>query len=309
MRPSSRLVALVCAALVLPPGGRAQDEAPAGEAGAGVAGSWEGWAKLTNEGPGQECRYDGEPGATSVRLELTREGGLVKGSVAIDLPAEPGSPCPPLRKRYAIAEVTEASGTLSFTDSGGNEWTLGVRRGGGVLQGLLAWRQGGPEQPLAEGFARPDGQRPTARLSGEVRLQRGQPGAGAEEPGAPTAAPGEAPAAARASTGGAGHHLANLGLVIGANVVGLGLLYGVNKLGKGSSESGVVTCSPRVCIVGATVNDPCFCEGNLVSNGSCGTTAAGAAIGAPCDGKSVPCQSGLSCNSGVCEDRFGRCPY
>jgi hypothetical protein len=64
-----------------------------------------------------------------------------------------------------------------------------------------------------------------------------------------------------------------------------------------------------VCIVGATINDPCFCEGNVVSNASCGTTEGGAPINAPCDGKGVPCQSGLSCNSGVCQDRDGRCPF
>jgi hypothetical protein len=97
-------------------------------------------------------------------------------------------------------------------------------------------------------------------------------------------------------------------IIIGANVVGLGLLYGVNKLGKGSSESGVVTCSPRTCIVGA-INEPCYCEGNVLSGASCGTTTTGAPLGSPCDGKSVPCQAGLSCNSGICEDRFGRCPY
>ena len=56
----------------------------------GAAGSWEGWAKLTNDWPGQVCRYDGGPGAPSVRLELTVRGGALQGSVAIDLPAEPG---------------------------------------------------------------------------------------------------------------------------------------------------------------------------------------------------------------------------
>ena len=61
--------------------------------------------------------------------------------------------------------------------------------------------------------------------------------------------------------------------------------------------------------MGATINDPCFCEGNVVSGASCGTTSGGAPIGAPCDGSDVPCQASLSCNSGICEDRFGRCPF
>jgi hypothetical protein len=320
-RPRRIIALAAAAAIALPVGGGAQEKpVPAGEAAAGPAGSWVGWAKLVNDWPGPPCRYEGPAAADSVRLELTPDGATLRGSVAIDLPAEPGADCPPLRKRYAIAESVQGPGTLSFTDSGGNDWTLAVRRGGSVLQGLLAWRQGGPDQPLAEGFARPDGQRPTARLSGEVRLRR----VGEEEPGTKGAAPAaeapateapaaeipaaEAPGAPPPKPIGAGGHARNVGIVLGANVVGLGLLYGVNKLGKGSSEAGVVTCSPRVCVVGAP-NQPCFCEGNVLSGAPCGTTTAGAPLGTPCDGRSVPCQSGLSCNSGICEDRDGRCPY
>jgi hypothetical protein len=225
--------------------------------------------------------------------------------VAIDLPAEAGSGCPPLRKRYAVAQATQGAGTVSFTDSGGNEWTLSLRERDTLLQGLLAWHPGSQEEPLAEGFAGPDGLRPTTRLNGEVRLKRG----GEVEPAAAAPTPAAEGAAAPPPHTGVGQHAGHLGLVIGANVVALGLLYGVNKVGKGSSESGVVTCSPRVCIVGATINDPCFCEGNVVSGVSCGTTVSGAPLGAPCDGTSVPCQATLSCNSGICEDRFGRCQY
>jgi len=308
---SHRVVALALAgALALPEAGLAQE--PQAPASPGLAGSWEGWAKLANDWPGLACRYEGGPETTSVRLELGTEAGLLKGSVALDLPAEAGSGCPPLRKRYAIAETIQGPGTLSFTDSGGNEWTLAVRRSGSVLQGLLAWRQGGPEQPLAEGFTAPDGKRPLAQLSGEVRLRRGGEAAPAE--GAEGAASGSAPAAGAAAAtpaphAGAGRYLGSVGLIVGANVVGLGLLYGANKLGKGSSETGVVTCSPRTCIVGATLNDPCFCEGNVVSGTSCGTTTGGAPLNAPCVVPSVPCQSGFSCNSGVCQDRDGRCPW
>jgi hypothetical protein len=295
-------VALALAgALALPANGPAQEPSAAV-----AAGSWSGWARLTNDWPGQACRYDAGAEATSVRLELAPAGGSLRGSVAIDIPAEPGSGCPPLRKRFAIAEAAEGPGTVSLTDSGGNEWTLAVRRGGSVLQGLLEWRQGGPDLPLADGYTAPDGRRPTTRLAGEVRLRRDESPA---EPGEPAAPEPGAPAAAPAPPAGAGRHAGNLALVLGANVVGLGLLYGANKVGKGSSSSGVVTCSPRVCIVGATINDPCFCEGNVVSNASCGTTEGGAVLNAPCDGKGVPCQSGLSCNSGVCQDRDGRCPF
>jgi hypothetical protein len=304
---SHRLVALGLAAVVaVPRTAIPQEAAPAP---AGLAGSWEGWAKLTNDWPGEACRYEGGPDAVSVRLELAGESASLTGSVAIDLPAAPDSGCPPLRKRYAIPETIQGPGTLSFTDSGGNEWTLSVRRGGGVLQGLLAWRQGGPEQPLAEDFTAPDGKRPLARLSGEVRLHRGGEAAPAEEAG-PAAAPAAGGAsAAPAPHTGAGRYLGIAGVIVGANVVGLGLLYGVNELGKGSSQSGVLTCSPRTCIVGATLNDPCFCEGNVVSGVSCGTTTGGQPLNAPCVVPSQPCQSGLSCNSGVCQDRDGRCPW
>lgn len=308
---SRRLVALALAgALALPTTGLAQE--PAAAAPDGAAGSWVGWARLTNDWPGQVCRYDAGTEATPVRLELAPGAGSLEGSVAIDLPAEQGSGCPPLRKRFTIAEAAEGPGTLSFTDSGGNEWTLALRRGGSVLQGLLAWRQGGPEQPLAEGFTRPDGLRPTTRLAGEIRLRRGEASAEPEEPGAEAVAPGPAgvgAAPAAAKSAGAGRHVGNVGMILGANVVGLGLLYAANKAGKGGTTTGVVTCSPRVCIVGPTINDPCYCENNIVSNASCGTTESGAPLNAPCDGKAVPCESGLSCNSGVCQDRDGRCPF
>ncbi len=295
--PFRRLSALVLAsALLAPPSGLAQEPAetpttpPAPPAPGSLAGSWEGWAKLTNDWPGLACRYEGGSGATSVRVELGDAEGQLKGSIAIDLPAEAGSGCPPLRKRYAIAETMQGPGTLSFVDSGGNEWTLAVRRGATVLQGMLAWRQGGPEQPLAEGFAGPGEKRPAAHLSGEVRLHRGAEAA--EEPSG--AATKEGAAEAPRKKIGAGGHAKNIAIILGANVVGLGLLYGVNKLGKGTSSSGVLTCSPRTCIVGATINDPCFCEGNVVSGSSCGTTSSGQPLNAPCVVPTQPCQSGLS---------------
>lgn len=304
--------------LALPPGAPAQaqnaaaptqnEDAPAAAAPT-LAGSWEGWARLTSDWPGLSCRYDGGPGATSVRLELSGDAGALHGSVAIDLPAVQGSGCPPLRKRYSIAEVSLAPGTASFTDSGGNEWTLSARRSGSVLQGLLAWRQGATQEPLAEGFTRPDGVRPLARLSGEVRVVR----SGSTEEGVATAAgaatPAAEPVAAAARSGGG--HVGHVAAIVGANVVGLGVLYGVNKVAKGSSSTGAATCSPRFCFVGAP-NSPCLCpqnSSNLVSGASCGTTVGGQPLKAPCDDKNQPCQSGLSCNNNVCEGPDDRCPY
>jgi hypothetical protein len=276
---------------------------PAGQHPAEVGGSWAGWAKLTNDWPGLVCHYEpaGEEPAVHVELSPAAAGGL-HGSVAIDLPAAPGAPCPPLRKRYTIAEVRMAVGAASFTDSGGNEWTLSARRSGSVLQGTLAWQQGGPDEPLAQGFATPNGLRPLTRLGGEVRLTR------TDLPGAGEAAALAAEEAKPAPKASAGQHVGNFAKVVGANVVGLGLLYGANQLGQGSSSGGALTCSPRVCIVGAP-NQPCFCEGNVVSGSPCGATTGGVPIGGACDVPENPCQATLSCNSNLCEDRFGRCPY
>ncbi len=313
--PISLLLAL---SLALPPLALAQEPAPPPAApteAASPAGAWEGWAKLTNDWPDLQCRYEGSPDAASVHLELTEDAGQLKGSVAIDLPAQEGSGCPPLRKRYAIGDVTSAAGALSFVDSGGNEWTLSVRRRGSVLQGLLAWRAGGPDQPLAEGFALRDGKRPLSRLSGELRLHRAgqatEQEAGAPEVGAAAPAAGAATPAKPPAKTSAGKHLRNIGIVLGANVVGLGLLYGVNKLGKGSNTGGgVLTCSPRWCIVGVPPN-PCGCQGPVLSGAPCGTPSTGVTEGNACDTQSgaSPCQSGLSCNNNVCEGPSGRCPF
>jgi len=251
-----------------------------------------------------------------VHLELTGDDGPLSGSLAIDIPADPASGCPPLRKRYTIAEVSEGPATVAFTDSGGNEWTLNLRRQGQVLQGIMSWREGGPDQPLAEGFTSPDGARPSTRLSGEVRLRRA--GVAAEEAEQTAAATPAGPAASPKRKTTAGTHLKNLGIVLGANVVGLGLLYGVNEVGKGSGQSGgTVSCSPRFCTYAADnpILGQCSCrpETNILTGGTCGGTPTGVAQGDPCTG-ATPCQAGLSCNNlvgvptGICEDNIsGHC--
>jgi len=303
MRPRARRAAVPLVALLLAapvPG------APQGASvGGGLVGSWEGWATLVNEWPAHECRYEGRKDEVSVRLELSPGDGRLEGSVAIDLAPAPQSPCPPLRKRYAVTEVVIGEGVVSLTDSGGHEWNLGLQRQGSVLRGMLAWRQGAVEEPLAEGFSFADGTKPGSRLSGEVRLEKASP-----EPEAGGGETGGEAAGGGASAGGTsvGRHVGNFGVVLGATAVGLGLLYGVNKLGQGTSDQGTVTCSPRRCIVGAP-QEPCFCEGNIVSGDSCGTTPSGVPLGGKCDYPSMPCAATLSCNNGVCQDAFGRCPY
>ena len=148
---------------------------------------------------------------------------------------------------------------------------------------MMAWQQGGAEEPLAQGFSFADGTKPGSRLSGEVRLQK----AGLAGPTSP-AAEGPSPAArpsggasAGPETTSAGAHFKNVGIVLGATAVGLAGLYGVNQLGQGSSEGGIITCSPRRCVVGAP-NEPCFCEGNVVSGAPCGETETGVEIGGEC---------------------------
>jgi hypothetical protein len=277
---------------------------------ASLVGGWSGWAKLTNDWPGLGCRYETGPDAETVHLALSADSGRLRGSLAIDIPAAAGSGCPPLRKRYSIEEVAQAAGTVSFTDSGGNEWTLAERRQGEVLQGLVAWRTGGPDQPLADGFTSASGQRPLSRLSGEVRLHRNasEPEAGP----APAAAGGGTSAASaprKTSAGTLGKYVA---IVLGANAVGLGFVYAANRLGKGSA-TGTTTCSPRLCHVGLA-NQACSCQPDLDSGVSCGNTGTGVPDGEACDGIGLPCQNGHSCNilpgatGGVCEDRLtGHC--
>lgn len=210
-------------ALPIPPTSPEETEPAAVENAAVVGGSWSGWAKLTNDWPGLACQYEPAGDEPTVHLELAAAEPGLRGSVAIDIPAAPGSACPPLRKRYAIAEVRMAPSNASFTDSGGNEWTLGARRGGAVLQGTISWQQGGPDEPLAEGFTLPNGVRPLSRLIGEVRLRHDDPAgaAAAGETGTEAASAQTAAGKPAEKKGGAGTHVGNAAKVIGANVVGL----------------------------------------------------------------------------------------
>jgi len=279
-----------------------------------LSGAWLGRATLTNDWPGFSCRYEGPDDPPAVRLELRREGAQWTGSVAIDMAPAGGSGCPPLAKRYSIPVVQVVEGTLGFTDSGGHEWNLAVRRGDGLLRGMVAWKTG--DEPLAQGFTASGGATPLTRLSGEVRLTRATAPVPSGTATAPAAEPsgGGAGAATDAAAGAApdkitaGKRAGHLAGVIGANIVAVGALYGVNKAGKSSSEGGVITCSPRYCII-ASLGEPCLCNANVLSGAPCGSTASGAPQQGVCNNTDLPCQSGLSCNAGICQDRFGSCPY
>jgi hypothetical protein len=270
--------------------------------GAGLAGEWTGPAVLSNDWPAHPCRYDGSDAETSVRLELApREEGL-QGSLAIDLPPAEGSGCPPVRKRFLVTEVVLAEGVVSLTDSGGHDWNLSWVEQGRELRGMMAWQQGAADELLAEGFAFTDGTKPRSRLSGEVWIRK------ATVTGENEAAVAGAPAVTAEETTSAGQHLKHVGAILGATAVGGAALYGVNQLGQGSSQEGTITCSPRWCVVGAP-GEPCFCEGNVVSGQDCGETETGIPEGGPCDFPTLPCEALLSCNSNICEGRFGRCPF
>jgi hypothetical protein len=295
---------------------------------ADVSGSWSGSGRLTNDWPGLACVYDGSAAPGSVKMELARRGETLSGTILLEFAPAAGSGCPPLRKQYLVTEASVTESTLRLVDSGGLEWNLSIRQGGASLVGLLAWKEGGAPEALAAGFSA-QGKTPLVRLSGEVQLER----PGAAKPAAPAApaaaavpappretAATETPAASpspspSAAAGGgaapkkvsAGDRVGHVAAILGANVVAAGAIYGVNKLGQGGSTSGT-SCSPRNCFIGAP-GEPCLCNANVLAGAPCNTVPGGVPLGGACDGTTRPCQSGFSCNGGVCQDGSGACPY
>ena len=90
-------------------------------------------------------------------------------------------------------------------------------------------------------------------------------------------------------------------------MVAAGAFVAANKLGN-TKTSGSTTCSPRYCFVGQP-GEPCLCNANVLAGGSCGSTSGGVALGGVCDATLRPCQTGFSCNAGICQDGSGACPY
>jgi hypothetical protein len=292
--PSRGILSLIVASTLASPSvtassaRRAQEAAPASP----MAGTWKGTAVLTNDVPGSRCRYEG--GAESAVLELQPAEPGLKAALRIEIPGTPGSGCPPLQKRYESTNVVVTGSAVSFIDPAGHEWTLALREG--RLVGLVSWKGGGKDEPLAQGFAPPGGNAPLTRLSGEVTLARG-----------PTEAKPatEAPAAATETPKKGSHFWPAF---IGANIVGVAAFYGVKKATDDDSTGGSATCSPRICVFGG-VSDPCVCNINTTSGAPCGDTTIGVPFGGVCNDQNLPCQAGLSCNNGVCDDRLGRCPF
>ena len=240
---------------------------------------------------GSSCRYEAQPGPPSVRLELGAGSRSRARSRSTGPPPRGGVPA--LRTRHR-SPSSRARGPRSRSPTRRQRVDAvlpGERRGPARAP---SWRQGGAEEPLAEGVLAAGW--PVAHRKAERRGAAQARGQG----GAAVAAPTLAPSVREAGRQHRRHHRRERRRA--------GPLYGANKLGKGSSESGVIARLPLTRIVGAP-NEPCFCEGNVVSGASCGTTRRDHPSARSANGRDVPCQSGLSCNSGLCEDRFGRCPY
>jgi hypothetical protein len=286
----SRLVALVLAStLSMGAAPRAEDAPPS------VFGTWKGTAALTNDSSPTTCRYEGAAESTVLKLQSSEAGP--RAIVRLEVAGTPGSGCPPLQKRYEATNVVIAGSAVSFLDPAGHEWTLALREG--RLVGLVAWKGGGKDEPLALGFAPPGGSPPLTRLSGEVALDR----ASAEGDATPAAASAEGPAATTAKK--KSHFLPAF---LAANIVGFGAFYGIKKATDDTGVGGTATCSPRYCVYGS-VSDPCVCNINITSGAACGQTTSGVTFGGVCNDKTLPCQATLSCNNGVCDDKLGRCPF
>ena len=180
---------------------------------------------------------------------------------------------------------------MSFIDPAGQEWTLGLREG--RLVGLVAWKGGGKDEPLAEGFAPQGSPAPLTRLSGEVSLDpcRGRRRAG-RRPASATPTAGATTDAPKAPAKGSKFWPA----FIGANIVGIGAFYGIKKATDDTGGGGTATCSPRYCVYGG-VSDPCNCNLNITSGASCGQTTNGVPFGGVCNDTTLPCQANLSCNN------------
>jgi len=269
-----------------------------------ITGTWKGVARLTNESPPTTCRYEG--GDESAVIKLQQEEGDLRAIVRLDIPGVPGSGCPPLLKWYEATNVVVTGSAVAFLDPAGHEWTLALRAS--KLVGLVAWKGGGRDDALAEGYAPPGGAPPLTRLAGEVSLLREEASAvGEASPDSPAGAETEKTPAGAPETPKAGKSRF-WPAFLGANIVGLGAFYGIKKATDDDSTSGTATCSPRYCVFSG-VADPCVCNINIVSGGACGQTTNGVPFGGVCNDSTLPCQADLSCNNGVCDDRVGRCPF
>jgi hypothetical protein len=271
---------------------------------ADFSGTWKGTAKFTNEWASPVCTFEGsdKAQAPAVTLEVTPQTGEgTSGVVTLEVRPSAG-PCPTLKKRYELPDIKVVGSRLAFVDAGGASWDLALHAG--TLVGIVNWRPGPLDEPLAEGFHAPDGSTPMTRLSGEVRLKREGPQGTPSGPTGKTTAKGT---------------LFGLGNIIVANLVAAGVLLEVHNLSKGGTggQGSQSNCSPRSCTIGG-VAGACLCNDQIAQGGSCASSlnGLGGTIGAACFVTTpnplpadTPCANGLSCNNGVCQDfQTGQCP-
>jgi hypothetical protein len=260
---------------------------------ADFTGTWQGSGKFTNEWASPVCAYEGD--SPKVTLEVVTAGDQTTGTLTLDLKATTAD-CPPLKKHYDLVDVRVSGDQLDFVDPAGASWDLALHAGG--LLGIVDWKGGPTDEPLADGFHGPDGSTPLTRLQGEVNFSR----IGSK--------PTPLPVSGKTTTTGTA---AGLGSILVANVVGAAVLVLTYKLTK-SSGTGTSTnnCSPRTCIIGS-VGSPCLCNVQYAQGGSCYSNGLGGQVGASCSilgqPTDTPCANGLSCNNGVCQDfATGQCP-
>ena len=107
-----------------------------------LAGSWTGTAKFTASAGTPACVWVGTYDPPAAKLDLQRGATALTGTVSLDI-AAPSDDSAPLKLTSPVSDVTATESTLSFKDSQGHTWNLGLKLG--RLQGLVAGTDGSGE--------------------------------------------------------------------------------------------------------------------------------------------------------------------
>ena len=269
-----------------------------------AAGSWEGWAKLTNDWPGADLPLRGQAGTPVGAARAERRGGGRR--------ARSPSTCRPSRARAARRC---ASATRSPRLSQGPGTRLVHRLGRQRVDARAARERRAAPGParLAAGRARrsrsPRASRARRPAPADAAERRGAAARGGEAAAARSGAPRRRDAAP--AVAGVGKHAGNLGRDHRRQRRRPRPALRREQARQGQlREPGVRHLLAARVHRGRPQQRPVLLRGQRrVRRARAARRPAGAPLGAPCDGKSVPCQATLSCNSGICEDRDGRCPY
>ena len=106
-----------------------------------ITGTWEGSGSFTNNCVNPACRYAGSMNPPSVSLVLQQNGNTVTGTVTINIPQSQvqtlisGQDCSALSASGQIINSAISSSRFTFTDPGGNLWSLNIIGNG--LQGVV----------------------------------------------------------------------------------------------------------------------------------------------------------------------------